>query len=294
MLVVLWGGFLLFTNIILFQSIHFDTIRPLTVIECIYFMAQVITTVGYGDITPAKPRGQVFVGLYVLGALFIISMLISDLTNYIVQRFAERHAGAEKKEEKKTTLTDLVIEPRPSVQPLLTALATFAFFDICWVLFFWLHPDEGKNLFQAIYMSVITLSTVGFGWFTPVTEEGMIFGAFWMLFGSTALVAVISQFTDLMVKLQQYEKNHPAHAPEGYKEAMTNLKAIIGDDATMVTESQFIQFVLTHGKMVSQELFDDIVKAFSPLSKQGSANLKDVTDVLHQEFDEAAKLETVA
>merc|ERR1719352_1455436 len=99
MLVVLLGGFWLFTNIILFQSVHFKKIRPLTVVECIYFMAQVITTVGYGDITPAKIRGQVFVGLYVLGALFIIAMLISDLTGHMVamakdyreKRRAERH-----------------------------------------------------------------------------------------------------------------------------------------------------------------------------------------------------------
>merc|ERR1719157_70863 len=84
MLVVLFGGFWLFTNIILFQSVHFDRIRPLTVVECIYFMSQVITTVGYGDITPAKIRGQVFVGLYVLGALSVIAMLISDLTKHAV------------------------------------------------------------------------------------------------------------------------------------------------------------------------------------------------------------------
>merc|ERR1719378_1775818 len=85
MLVVLWGGFYLFTNIILFQSVHFKRIRPLTVVECMYFMSQVITTVGYGDITPAKVRGQVFVGLYVLGALFIISMVVSDVVNQMVE-----------------------------------------------------------------------------------------------------------------------------------------------------------------------------------------------------------------
>merc|ERR1712125_182797 len=63
--VVMWiiflGGVVLFTNIIVFQSVHFEETRPLTIIECIYFLAQILTTVGYGDVTPAKPRGQVFV-----------------------------------------------------------------------------------------------------------------------------------------------------------------------------------------------------------------------------------------
>merc|ERR1719506_2551385 len=84
MLVTVWGGYLLFTNIILFQSIHFKRIRPLTTIECTYFMSQVITTVGYGDITPAKPRGQVFVGMYVLMSLFVIAMLVSDLVAHVM------------------------------------------------------------------------------------------------------------------------------------------------------------------------------------------------------------------
>merc|ERR1719443_247766 len=81
-LVVLFGGLYLFTNVILFQSVHFKQVRPLTIIECIYFMSQIITTVGYGDITPAKVRGQVFVALYVLGALSVISMLVSQLIDH--------------------------------------------------------------------------------------------------------------------------------------------------------------------------------------------------------------------
>merc|ERR1719326_1629455 len=85
MLVVFFGGLFLFTNIILFQSVHFKKIRPLTQVECMYFMSQVITTVGYGDITPATVRGQVFVGLYVLGAMFVISMVVSDVVNQVVE-----------------------------------------------------------------------------------------------------------------------------------------------------------------------------------------------------------------
>merc|ERR1719248_432390 len=97
MVVVFFGGLLLLTNIILFQSVHFKTKRPLTIIECMYFMSQVITTVGYGDITPAKVRGQVFVGIYVLGAMFVISMVVSDVVNQLIESADnyKRHLHAE-------------------------------------------------------------------------------------------------------------------------------------------------------------------------------------------------------
>merc|ERR1719473_1928663 len=103
----------------------------------------------------------------------------------------------------------LCLEPpshRPPVTALFVSLAVFAVIDVIWISFFSLHPDEGKTVFQALYMSVITLSSVGFGWFTPVTEEGMIFGAYFMIFGCAALVNVITQFTDLIVKFNEYER----------------------------------------------------------------------------------------
>merc|ERR1719263_1434968 len=78
--------------------------------------------------------------------------------------------------------------------------------DITWICFFVLYPGEGKTWMEAAYMSLITLSTVGFGFFTPITEGGMIFGAFMMLFGTAALVNVISNFTALMVKMKNYER----------------------------------------------------------------------------------------
>jgi len=282
MLVVVLGGFYLFTNIILFQSIHFDKIRPLTIVECIYFMAQVITTVGYGDITPAKIRGQVFVGMYVLGALFIIAMLVSDLTNHMVEMGAkykaERAAARGQAEERRTkTLSTLITPEKPSPAALLQALAVFAALDICWVMFFSLHPGEGKTVFQALYMSVITLSSVGFGYFTPVTEAGMIFGAFWMLFGCGALVSVISNFTELMMKLNEWEN----FRPESKTAAMDMLKGLTKSQDE-VTEVEFLKFGLLQLKCVSKDDLVCIQEAFANLNptKNGTINLKVIQEHL--------------
>jgi len=267
MLSVLFGGLYLFTNIILFQSVHFKTIRPLTIIECIYFMSQVITTVGYGDITPAKPRGQIFVGLYVIGALTVIAMLISDITNHIflaTEAYKERRFIANNPEWRTNRVRNLrtLIKPeKPHVAPLLTSLAIFAVLDICWIVFFYTYPGEGKTIFQAIYMSVITLSTVGLGFFTPVTETGMIFGAFWMLFGTASLVSVIGNFTELMVKFNEYER----FKEESKDEAFVLLTTVV-DKSDTVTELQFLKFALLQMHSVSKGSLDHIGQAFENLN----------------------------
>jgi len=279
MLVVLFGGLWLFTNIILFQSIHFKTIRPLTIIECIYFMTQVITTVGYGDITPAKPRGQVFVGFYVLGALTVICMLIYELTNHIVhltEAYKERRFAANNPNWKDSRVRDLssLIKPeKPSPIPLLTSLAIFAFLDICWIVFFSTYPGEGKTVFQALYMSVITLSSVGLGFFTPVTEAGMVFGAFWMLMGTTALVSVIGNFTALMVKFNEYER----FKEESRDQAVALLETVV-QKSDEVTELQFLKFALLQINSVSKGSLDHIDQAWVNLKPTNGSVHYDVVE----------------
>lgn len=280
MLVVLFGGFYLFTNVILFQSVHFKQVRPLTIVECIYLMSQLITTVGYGDITPAKIRGQVFVGLYVLGALFVIAMLVSDITKHVVQmamdyknrRWGEADTGADE------TVRDLksLIKPEfPNVMPLVSSVLVFAVIDICWIGFFSTYPGENKTVFQATYMSVITLSTVGLGWFTPLTEAGMIFGAFFMLFGSAALLGVIGNFTELMIKLNQYER----FKEEDKNEVMQTLKTL-SKGSENVTELQFYQFSLLNCG-ISQDTLDHISEAFERLKpKDGMVSFATVQQEL--------------
>jgi hypothetical protein len=289
MLVVLFGGFYLFTNIILFQSGHFKQIRPLTSVECIYFMSQIITTVGYGDITPAKVRGQVFVGLYVLGALFVIAMLVSDMTEHMIKMAKayrtrraeaamtdEARQGAVESEGQAQHLRNLTKLEKPSPTALLTSLAVFTSLQVCWILFFSLHPGEGKTVFQALYMSVITLSTVGFGFFTPVTEAGMIFGSFFMLLGAGALANVIGNFTSFMVKMNEYEHSER----DGKEAALALLKDQLSGGGD-VTEVQFLRFCLLQTKVASKKELETMSAMFNNLKpEKGQVSFKAIEEAL--------------
>merc|ERR1719433_2209514 len=89
MWVILGAGVYLFNQILKFNSVHFQTQRSLTIVECVYLMSQIITTVGYGDITPANATGQIFVAIYVIFALLIIANVVSEVVDQVSGHAAE-------------------------------------------------------------------------------------------------------------------------------------------------------------------------------------------------------------
>jgi len=202
------GGLYLFTNVLIFQSPHFEHPRTLSMEEAVYLYAQILTTVGYGDITPARPRGQLFVGLFVLCALLLIAGMMSELME-IFEDLMENRIEMLSKEAKEHPMASLAKQEkqvlREAFAPVIYTSLVFCCFVAFGTLFFSFYPGEDKTIAQAVYMSLITLSTVGFGAFTPSTHAGMVVGAFWMLFGTASLVAMVTSRAAFSMALKRHE-----------------------------------------------------------------------------------------
>jgi len=349
MWVIFLGGIYTFTQLVKFQSIHFSTQRTLTIVECIYLMAQVLTTVGYGDITPVQTEGQIFMAFFVLFSILVMANLVSEVSLMILARSQEYAdnlgqlgkeyrtvfveevandqvddiergstcqvlspgstatsarttlAARERSERRATQVTEThhtgfrPISPRghksedvthshiPIPQNLSSrvpvhkqwlckgapplaweslagAAATYIFFALLGTMFFHFYPGEGKTWFQGMYMSIITLSTVGFGAFTPNTEGGMVFGSFWMLFGSAALVSVVGSFTELCVMMKTRER---------WQESMINdFNDCLDTMPEKMNEVDFFRFGVKYAKNVSDAECDLICAAYREMADQ--------------------------
>jgi len=298
LMVWLLGVIVLFTTMLTFNSGagHWEGARPLTIVEAVYLLSQILTTVGYGDITPAQPVAQVMVAFNVILALCLYGSLIMETVDLAGERIKQLYF--EKKHEKEEGQTDSARASviantqlkewtdKRTLTVDLSGLRQYSVaFGVCvliGVLFWHYYPGEERTWLQAIYMSVITLSTVGFGAFTATTPGGMVFGAFWMLFGVAALGALISSFVDVMFQTKAMERENPdLDKLKFYKYVSAcshRLQGCEGADreAMAMDRYEFLKFGLLLQNKASEEDIRCIEERFAYLSpdKEGHLSLE--------------------
>jgi hypothetical protein len=313
-LLVLWlaGGVTAFTQIILFQSAHWQGVRTLTMVESTYLLTQILTTIGYGDITPAYPRGQVVCAFYILLSVLIVGNMFSQVVEVIQRHLAEAeqskhgnftmeddasavkerlaHTEAERMDSARSEAEPKRFEwVEPTANdglPVLKAFCSYAAIASVGVFFFHLYPGENKSWMEAIYMSIVTLSTVGFGAFTATTEVGKAFSSFWMLVGVAALGNFVSSCVEWSLKKKMDEVNTPEQEDRSWQTLVANMDL---DGNGQVTSEEFLKFSLVHAGYVSEEQIEKIAHFFRKMhpDKSGTVPL-----TKFQALGEPAKLKS--
>jgi len=280
----------LFTHVVQFESIHFRGQRPLTLVETIYLMAQVLTTVGHGDISPANPKAQVIVAFYVFFTILLIADMVSavvhlamtrthDYTKKLTQFYLERQEKVAKRSQNLgkdiSADVELLHRGKPSL-PWKKFCATWSIFlslVSVGVLFYHLFPGENKSWLESIYMSVITLTTVGFGSVVPATEAGKVFGAFWMLFGVVSLLSVVSGCTELILAFKAREQ----WSQEDEHRELDNLRRRVAEAGKggdlLVSKTEFIRFAILQSRRMDGNELEKIERTFEAFCPDSNGNV---------------------
>jgi potassium channel subfamily K len=253
-----------------------------------YVMAQIVTTVGYGDFTPTSWYSQLFMSFYCILCILVVAGTISSLAEQAVRRM-ERKLAAE-----------LTKNPGDkSQEPSAFAKWTEKYGDLCvGTILFWSmvgigtfyfgylegctcsygvskiqgcqeHTQEecratGGNDFtymEAFYMSCITLTTVGFGDFSPMSEHGRIFATFWMPIGVACTGNFIRAFSVVFMSGQM--DGTEVNVEKCFNQIDTN-----GDGH--LDRFEFVTFCLMEHGLLTKEQFDSLNKQYDFLDIHGN------------------------
>lgn len=264
--------------------------QPLT---SFYIMVQVLTTIGYGDITVQSQQMKLIMTGHVFVGVLIVAGMLTNFVNAILDKQDEMVRAEIRKveckvksiDEKKISESTLALNKLIGALILMLAfmgggMTFYAFYEPCTCSYGRTKVDgciEGemcpktggnvKTWIDSFYMSVITLTTVGFGDYSPQSWGGRLFGIFWMVLG----VASTANFVGLA----------SAFILTANKESGLDLKPITKevydqidhDKDGCLSHQEFRSYALVTFGLVSSEDLKQIDTIFEAIDTKNTARL---------------------
>ena len=149
------------------------TVRPL---DAVYFMVITLATIGYGDIVPSNDHSRLLTGLVAVCGLSLFSSLLDVWGAWRVRLVGDEHKDTASWREMAWLL---------AVMSLLlgVGIAGYMHFEA-------LGPGD------ALYLSMATLTTVGYGDLKPLSDAGKVFTMVFALCGVSVFGYLTSVISD--------------------------------------------------------------------------------------------------
>ncbi|KAK4282616.1 hypothetical protein QN277_013972 [Acacia crassicarpa] len=260
-----------------FNRDHFSGAETHPVVDALYFCIVTMCTIGYGDITPTSPVTKVFACIFVLVGFGFIDILLSGLVNYVLDL------------QENTILTGLVMGPQRSQEGfsarnyivdvakgrmrirLKVGLALGVVVLCIGIGSLVLYFVEGLTWIDSIYLSVMSVTTVGYGDRAFKTLPGRLFAAIWLLF-STLMVARAF----LYLAEARIDKRHRRIAKSVLHRDMTveDLLAATINNTGFISKSEYVIFKLKEMGKIREK---DILQICDQFHKLDSTNSGKIT-----------------
>ncbi|XP_071961769.1 potassium channel, subfamily K, member 16-like isoform X1 [Antedon mediterranea] len=158
----------------------------------LFFSGTVVTTIGYGKITPASRSGQQFCICYALIGIPLCGFVLAALGERIKNRSLKFKEHCQKRFKKADVF----------YMAMICISGFFIFFLIPSVVFSYF---EGWSYHISFYYTFITLSTIGFGDYVAGSNSDKNYNVFyriaiyvWILFGLVYFILLLGHVSDLL------------------------------------------------------------------------------------------------
>lgn len=266
-------------SIYYFNRDHFSGLETHPIVDALYFCIVTMCTIGYGDIAPVTPAAKLFSCFFVLVGFGFIDIMLSGVVNYVLDLQenmilnSSTHAGVNNgAEESGFSPIDYIFDfakGRMRIRLKVGLALGVVLLSIgmgALVLYF----VESLDWIDSLYLSVLSVTTVGYGDRAFRTLPGRLFASFWLLF-STLMVARAF----LYLAEARIDKRHRRIANWVLHRQIT-VKDLLAADINnngFLSKSEYIVFKLKEmGKIEEREILE-ICKQFNKLDSSNSGKI---------------------
>lgn len=266
-------------------------------LQSLYFVIVTLSSVGYGDLAPAGEGLRLFTAAYILFGVGILGTALGEVVSSLLKvdatpagRIIKWLSGIREVDEYKAETSDAceeveqLFEAQDAEGALTTTLGTVG---ACLLFgtgaFAALEP--GLSLSDALYYAVVTVTTVGYGDFSPTTPLEQAFVCGYALFGTILLARSLGALAAIPLErrrehqqqlvLEQYGGELDAYELCDLKTTLADLELCDLDDRISCTRSDFALAMLVRQDKVTRADVNAALRTFAKLDIDGSGELDD-------------------
>ncbi|KAI3827088.1 hypothetical protein L1987_01152 [Smallanthus sonchifolius] len=243
---------------------HFVASETYVVVDALYFCIVTMCTIGYGDITPNTPVTKLFSIMFVLVGFGFIDILLSGMVSYVLDLQESHLLRSLKSGNNEVDHPSYIIDVKKGRMRIRmkVALALGVVVLCIGVGVGVMHYVERLNWLDSFYLSVMSVTTVGYGDRAFRSMAGRIFASVWLLVSTLAVARAFLYLAEARV-----DKRHRRMAKWVLDQGLTVSQFLAADidNNGYVSKSEFVIYKLKEMGKISEKDILQICKIFDRL-----------------------------
>ncbi|XP_038995704.1 two-pore potassium channel 3-like [Hibiscus syriacus] len=273
-------------GVVIYWFNHHDFLGLKThpVVDAVYFCIVTMCTIGFGDITPDSTATKLFSILFVLVGFGFINILLSGMVGYVLYLHEEYMLKAVQHDGNRRDLavTYIIDVKKGRMRIRLKVGLALGVVVLCIGIGLGvMHFVERLGWLDSFYLSVMSVTTVGYGDRAFKTLPGRIFASIWLLVSTVAVARAFLYLAEARVAKRQ---RRMAKWILGQDMTISQFLAADTDNNGFVSKSEFLIYKLKELGKVSDKDIMQISEKFDRLDsgKCGRISLEDLKNSHHR------------
>ncbi|KAF5176612.1 Two-pore potassium channel like [Thalictrum thalictroides] len=253
---------------------HFTSTETHPVVDALYFCIVTMCTIGYGDITPTSTSAKLFSIMFVLVGFGFIDILLSGMVSYVLDLQESLLLSAVKGGEMNKNLARNYVfdlkKGRMRIR-MKVGLALGVVVLCIGIGVGVMHFVEKLNWIDSIYLSVMSVTTVGYGDRAFNSFSGRLFASIWLLVSTLAVARAFLYLAEARI-----DKRHRTMAKWVLRQDMTVSEFLAADidNNGFVSKSEYVIYKLKEMGKISEK---DILQICNQFDRLDTGNCGKIT-----------------